>query len=96
MPRFRPSYSPDTGDVPAGAAARRLGLSEAAFRAKLPELLAAGFPEANAVTGNWCVEAIDAWRLAPHARLLGLTSPTVARDARATDIGSRIARAMRQ
>lgn len=95
MPRFRPSFSPDTGDVPAGAAARRLGMSEAAFVKKLPDLLAAGFPEPNMITGNFSVEAIDAWRLAPHARLLGLTAPSAARDARATDIGSRIARAVR-
>jgi hypothetical protein len=94
MPRFRPSFSPDTGDVPAGAAARRLGISEAAFREKLPQLLAAGFPPANPITGNWSVEAIDAWRLRPHADLLGLTAGAAARDARSLDVRERIARAV--
>lgn len=94
MPRFRPSFSPDTGDVPAGAAARRLGLSERAFVEKLPQLVAAGFPPANAITGNFAVEAIDAWRLRQHADLLGLTASATARDARSLDMSARIARAV--
>ena len=95
MPRFRPVFSPDTRDVPAAAAARRLGLSEAAFREKLPALVAAGFPAPNPITGNWPVEAIDAWRLAPHARLLGLSPGAGARDAATIDVRSRVAEALR-
>ena len=36
----------DPRDVPADAAARRMGLTEADFRCRLPELEARGFPKA--------------------------------------------------
>lgn len=50
-------------DIPAAIAARRLGLSIEEFQDKLPELLRRGFPAPDETTGNFCLEAIDQWRL---------------------------------
>lgn len=47
--------------VPAPIAAKRLGLTEAAFLAAEPRLRTSGFPSADAVTGNYDLVAIDAW-----------------------------------
>jgi hypothetical protein len=47
--------------VPAQKAARRLHLTEAEFREKLPELLRAGFPTACSITGHYDLKAIDGW-----------------------------------
>ncbi len=69
-------------DVPPDAAARRLGLTEAAFRERLPELLDRGFPGPDETTGMFDLDAIDRWRHLRHARLFPeLTVSTRARDA---------------
>jgi hypothetical protein len=47
--------------VPAVKAARRLHLTEADFREKLPALLRAGMPAACSVTGHYDLKAIDTW-----------------------------------
>lgn len=52
---------PTGGDVPPVTAARRVGLSLDAFREALPKLVARGFPPADATTGNFDIDAIDAW-----------------------------------
>lgn len=74
---------PPGGDVSPTAAARRLGLSLAEFRAKLPELQQRKppFPLADPTTGNYALEEIDEWRKVRHAQV-NLTSPQPARDAR--------------
>lgn len=41
--------------------ARRLGITVPAFENKLPELLAAGFPAVEPITGNYVLEAVDRW-----------------------------------
>src|SRR5215813_3247608 len=63
-PRFK---LPPGGDVPPVTAARRMGLSLDAFREALPELVSRGFPLADEATGNFDLDAIDAWRrFHPH------------------------------
>jgi hypothetical protein len=62
-PRFR---LPPGSDVPPVAAARRMGLSLDAFREALPELVSRGSPQADETTGNFDLDAIDAWRRARH------------------------------
>lgn len=59
----------EPGDVPLACAAKRLGLSETAFKCALPELLQRGFPEADRTTGNFDLQAIDEWRRQRHPRL---------------------------
>lgn len=71
----------EPGDVPPPIAARRLGKSEAEFEAVLPNLIARGFPKPDPDTGNFDLDAIDAWRRARHPHLF-LTEPPRARDAR--------------
>jgi hypothetical protein len=63
------------GDIPAAIAARRLGLTVAQFEAKLPALLQRGFPAPDETTGNFCLEAIDLWRLRRFPQLFPL--PTI-------------------
>lgn len=59
-------------------AARRLGLTPAEFREKLPTLIARGMPPACDVTGHYDLDAINAWL----DRRSGLAkSKPVARDA---------------
>jgi hypothetical protein len=53
---------PPGGDVPPITAARRMGLSLDAFREALPKLVSRGFPQADETTGNFDLDAIDAWR----------------------------------
>lgn len=90
MPTPRLRIEP--GDVPAGAAARRLGLDPAHFDAVLPRLLARGFPEPDPDTGLFDLEAIDRWRRLRHPRLYPeLTAAPAARDA-ATVVAGRLAR----
>lgn len=48
-------------DVPLAAAARRLGIDQAEFATRLPELIARGFPAADSTTGNFDLKAIDFW-----------------------------------
>lgn len=42
-------------------AARRLGVTTAVFAEKRQALEAAGFPKAEPVLGNYCLEAVDKW-----------------------------------
>ena len=53
-------------DAPAAVAARVLGLTEAQFSEKLPELLARGFPKADETTNLFDLDAIDEWRRRRH------------------------------
>jgi hypothetical protein len=59
-------------DVPAEMAAQRLGLAVQQFQQKLPALLQRGFPAADQTTGNYCLEAIDQWRLRRYPHLFPL------------------------
>ena len=79
MPSLRFHIEPR--DVPAHAAARRLGLSEVEFWKSLPLLEARGFPPADPTTGHFDLDAIDEWRRRRHPKLF-LTQPELARDAR--------------
>lgn len=69
-------------DVPALAAARRMGLTEAEFARLLPQLEARGFPRPDPTTRRFDLDAIDEWRRRRHPNLF-LTAPEQARDARA-------------
>ena len=60
---------PPGGDVPPVTAARRMGLSLDAFREVLPKLVSRGFPQADETTGNFDLDAIDAWRHGRHPHL---------------------------
>jgi hypothetical protein len=62
-PRFK---LPPGGDIPPVTAARRMGLSLDAFCEALPELVSRGFPQADETTGNFDLDAIDAWRSSRH------------------------------
>ncbi len=59
----------DRGDVSADVVADRLGTTLAAFNGALPNLVARGFPAPDPDTGNFDVEAIDAWRRARNRHL---------------------------
>jgi hypothetical protein len=59
----------DPADVPKDKAARRLYLTVAQFREKLPRLIARGFPAADPDTGMYDLDAIDVWRRSRHPRL---------------------------
>jgi len=89
--RFR---LPPGGDVPPVTAARRLALTLEAFEHSLQTLLARGFPPADATTGNFDLDAIDAWRRSRHPQLFPsdrlLVGPA-ATDAD-TDFAARLAR----
>lgn len=80
MPGLR--FQVEPRDVPAHAAARRMGLTESEFRQQLPLLEARGFPPADPTTGHFDLDAIDEWRKRRHPKLF-LTAPEQARDARA-------------
>ena len=80
-------------DAPATVAARVLGLTEAQFIDKLPQLLARGFPKADETTKLFDLDAIDEWRRRRHPQLF-LTAPEQARDARAL-FSERLARLKR-
>lgn len=69
--------------MPPAVAARRLGLSLAQFEEALPDLQARSpaFPQADPTTGNFDLDAIEAWRKARYPHLF-LTGPQTARDAR--------------
>lgn len=85
MPRF----SVQPGDVPREAAARRMGMAAEAFEQTLPKLIARGFPKPDPDTGNFDLDAIDAWRRSRHPSLFSSTPPA-ARDA-STNFAERIA-----
>ncbi len=76
-PRFRVQ----PGDVPASAAAQRMGLTVEAFYVALPNLIARGFPKADPDTGNFDIDAMDAWRRARHPHLFTGRAEFGARDA---------------
>lgn len=88
MMRFK---LPPGGDVPPAVAARRLGLGLDEFRAALPTLLGRGFPPADATTGNFDLDAIDAWRRARYPQVFRLTALPAARDAKDV-VAERVAR----
>lgn len=81
-------HLPPGGDVPPIVAARRLGLSLEAFEAALNRpvdgLLARCFPPPDPTTGNYDLDAVDAWRRARYPQVFGepLTLVPRARDAR--------------
>lgn len=79
----RPARIPDTGDVPAGKVAARMGFDDVrSFEAALPRLRARGFPAADPDTGRYCIEAVDRWRRRRHLDLFPeLTAASEARDA---------------
>jgi hypothetical protein len=60
-------------DVPSEHAARRMGLSHGEFLDALPDLIARGFPRADATTQMFDLDAIDAWRRSRHPHLFGAT-----------------------
>jgi hypothetical protein len=69
-------------DVPPEYAARRLGVGyPEEFEAKLPNLKARGFPPPDPDTGNFDLDAIDAWRKARYPHLFGGEVAMQARDA---------------
>jgi|HubBroStandDraft_2_1064218.scaffolds.fasta_scaffold1250766_2 hypothetical protein len=76
----RPRRIPARGDVAASAIAELLGLSLADFEARRAALSERDFPEPDATTGLYCIEAVDRWRLRRHARLFPelTTAPTAA------------------
>lgn len=63
-------FSVDPRDIPPEKAARRLGLTLERFLELLPQLLRRGFPASDPDTGNYDLDAIDAWRSARHSRYL--------------------------
>jgi hypothetical protein len=65
-------FSVEARDIPPEAAARRLGLTVEQFLEKLPALLQRGFPAADQTTGNYCLEAIDQWRMRRFPQLFAL------------------------
>ncbi len=68
-------FKVDPRDVPPIMAARRLGLTMEQFEAALPRLLGRGFPPSDPDTGNYDLDAIDAWRSSRHRRLLQSPAP---------------------
>jgi hypothetical protein len=83
-------YRIDPRDVPAELAARRLGLSQAAFSTALPNLIARGFPKPDPDTGNFDLDAMDRWCNARNPHLYGAPVAMGARDARDV-VGDRLA-----
>src|SRR5260221_8337150 len=82
------------GDIPAPAAAQRMGMTQEAFAMALPNLVARGFPKSDPDTGNFDLDAIDAWRRSRHAHLFAGRAEFGARDA-STVAQDRIAAASR-
>lgn len=80
-PRRGIRFHVEPGDVPAHAAARRLGLIEGDFLAMLDRLYRRGFPRPDPDTGNFDLDAIDQWRKLRHRGLFGSAAGPVARDA---------------
>jgi hypothetical protein len=74
-------FSVHPRDVPKDAAARRLGVTRAAFDAALPNLIARGFPMPDPDTGNFDLEAINTWCDARHPHLYATIAAAGARDA---------------
>jgi hypothetical protein len=77
----KPRIKVEPRDVPAEAAARRMGLCLANFEEKLAELLARGFPPPDPTTGLYDLFAIDEW-MSSRTRPGALTDGPALRDAR--------------
>jgi len=77
----RQYYRVGPGDVPEPVIARLLALSVEKFRELAPKLKERGFPAPDPTTGNYDLQAVNAWRRsrAPHLFLTKEASP---RDAR--------------
>lgn len=90
---MRYKLAPGTGDCPPIAAARVLWLTLEVFQAQLPELQKRGFPAPDPTTGNFDMDAINAWRKSryPHLYPDSLTPATTARDAKDV-VAGRVAR----
>ena len=90
---MRYKLAPGSGDCPPIAAARVLWLTLEEFQAKLPELRGRGFPAPDPTTGNYDMDAINAWRRLRNPQVFGdrLTPLTTARDARDV-VAERVAR----
>jgi hypothetical protein len=69
------------GDVPVEVAARRMGKKLEEFKKALPNLIARGFPKPDPDTGNFDLDAIDAWRRLRNPHLFGGRAEFGARDA---------------
>src|SRR5262245_25764388 len=76
--------------VPPSKAARRLGLSLIEFDRVKGELFAQGFPQPDAVTGNFDLKAVEAWQDA-RSGLSQLTTEPKPRDP-AQGFSERVAR----
>jgi hypothetical protein len=83
------------GDIPASAAARRMGLNDDAFRTALPNLIARGFPKPDPDTGNFDLDAIDAWRRSRHSHLFAAGRAEMGAMDASTVVKDRIAAALR-
>jgi hypothetical protein len=86
-------HIPFAGDVPPTTAARALGMTLEAFAAALPLLTGRGFPGADPTTGNYDLDAIDAWRRARYPHLFGerVDAAPSALDASRVDVAARVA-----
>jgi hypothetical protein len=71
----------DPRDVPALKAARRLGLTLAAFEAAKADLFARGFPRPDQTTGMYDLKALDVWMDERSHLTNDLTSPSSPRNA---------------
>jgi hypothetical protein len=67
-----------------------MGMRPDAFEAALPDLFARGFPKPDPTTGNFDLDAIDAWRRTRNPHLFGGRAEFGARDA-STVVQDRIA-----
>lgn len=85
-------YHIQPGDCPADVAAKRMGLSPAAFERQLPDLRRRGFPAPDPTTGLFDLTAIDEWRKRRHPHLYG-QAEGLAADARLV-VKDRLARMM--
>lgn len=77
--RFR---RPSAGDAPPAVAARHMGKTLEAFREALPGLMSRGFPGPDPTTGNFDLDAIEAWRRARNPQAYGLTAESQATNPR--------------
>lgn len=80
-------FKVDPRDVPAEAAARRLGVAVRVFLERLPNLIARGFPAPDPDTGNFDLDAVDRWCDGRHPHLFGALSAPAARDAKSVVAG---------
>ncbi len=76
----RPRRIPARGDVATSVVAELLGLSVSEFEARRSSLRERDFPDPDPITGLYCIEAVDRWRLRRHPRLFPelTTAPSAA------------------